>query len=93
MTEGIKIRIQALSLIPILIIPSPLIPPPPPPPQVVSKLTQIAFDRCVQKPDSSLSSSEITCIHAVTGKYLDGSEFVVKRLQKMQSGSRDQLLS
>ena len=56
-------------------------------------MTQIAFDKCVNKPDTSLSSSEQLCIHAVTGKYLDGSEFVIKRLQKMQGGGREQLLS
>mmetsp|Transcript_5178 Transcript_5178/g.10302 ORF Transcript_5178/g.10302 Transcript_5178/m.10302 type:complete len:125 (-) Transcript_5178:69-443(-) len=61
--------------------------------KVVSKLTQIAFDKCISTPDSSLSSSEVSCIHAVTGKYLDGSEFVVKRLQRAQGNGRDQLLS
>ncbi|GMI05671.1 hypothetical protein TrLO_g9241 [Triparma laevis f. longispina] len=51
---------------------------------VVSKLTQIAFDKCITKPDSVLSGSEIKCMHAVTGKYMDGSEFVLGRFQKQQ---------
>ncbi|GMH73020.1 hypothetical protein TrVE_jg9107 [Triparma verrucosa] len=51
---------------------------------VVSKLTQIAFEKCISKPDSALSGSEIKCVHAVTGKYMDGSEFVLGRFQKQQ---------
>ena len=55
---------------------------------VVSKLTQIAFEKCVKKPDSSLSSSEVKCIHAMTGKYMDGSEFVMGRFTKQQESQQ-----
>ena len=60
---------------------------------VVSKLTQLAFDKCVSKPDTSLSSSEQSCIQAVTGKYLDGSEFVLGRLAKQQEKQSNRMLS
>ena len=40
------------------------------------KLTELAFSKCVQKPSSSLSSSEQSCISAVVTKYLDVSEMV-----------------
>lgn len=49
---------------------------------IMFKLTETAFERCVTKPSSSLSSSETSCISAVVTKYLDASEFVVKELSK-----------
>mmetsp|Transcript_16139 Transcript_16139/g.21348 ORF Transcript_16139/g.21348 Transcript_16139/m.21348 type:complete len:124 (-) Transcript_16139:421-792(-) len=51
---------------------------------VVAKLTEIAHDKCVGRPASSLSSSEQGCIHAVVSKYLDTSEFVLGRMMKQQ---------
>ncbi|CAM9277215.1 unnamed protein product [Heterosigma akashiwo] len=51
---------------------------------VVAKLTEIAHDKCVGKPSSSLSSSEQACIHSVVSKYLDTSEFVLGRMMKQQ---------
>lgn len=52
---------------------------------VMMKLTETAFDTCITKPSSSLSSSEQSCIASVVGKYLDTSELVVGRFQ--QSGN------
>ena len=45
--------------------------------QVMFKLTELSFEKCVTKPSSSLSSSEKACIEAVATKYIDASEFVV----------------
>ena len=49
---------------------------------VMFKLTEAAFQKCVEKPSSSLSSSETSCIKAVTGKYLDTSEVILSRMSK-----------
>ena len=48
---------------------------------VVYKMVEIAFDKCVQKPGSSLSSSERSCIRAQTGKFIDASNFIAQGLQ------------
>jgi hypothetical protein len=48
--------------------------------QVMFKLTEAAFDSCVSKPSSSLSSSEQHCITSVVGKYLEASEFLVAKM-------------
>jgi uncharacterized membrane protein len=47
---------------------------------VMFKLTESAFQKCVEKPSSSLSSSETSCIKAVVGKYLDASELILTRM-------------
>ncbi|CAN0554367.1 unnamed protein product, partial [Ectocarpus sp. 12 AP-2014] len=49
---------------------------------IVSRLTDLAFTKCIQKPSSSLSSSEQSCINATVLKYFDTSEFVLGRLMK-----------
>ena len=46
---------------------------------IVFKLTDLAFDQCVPKPSSSLSSSEQSCISSVVGKYFETSQLVVGR--------------
>eukprot|EP00903_Cladosiphon_okamuranus_P005877 g5813.t1 len=51
---------------------------------IVSRLSDLAFTNCVQKPSSSLSSSEESCINATVFKYFDTSEFVLGRLMKSQ---------
>ena len=51
---------------------------------VMARLTEMSFDQCVSKPSSSLSSSEKSCIQAVTNKYLDASEFTVARFSQGQ---------
>ncbi|CAM9156456.1 unnamed protein product [Scytosiphon promiscuus] len=53
---------------------------------IVSRLTELAFTKCVQKPSSALSSSEESCINATVLKYFDTSEFVLGRLMKAQQG-------
>jgi hypothetical protein len=47
---------------------------------VVHKLTEMAFNKCVDKPGSSLSSGEKSCIKSQVGKYIEASEFVVRGL-------------
>lgn len=54
---------------------------------VMLKLTDIAFDHCVHKPSSSLSSSEVSCINATVGKYLETSEFIVSKLSQQAGGN------
>jgi hypothetical protein len=49
---------------------------------VMLKLTDIGFEQCVSKPSSSLSSSEVSCINSVVGKYLETSEYVVAKLSQ-----------
>lgn len=51
---------------------------------IMFKLTETAFESCVTKPSSSLSSSEQSCITAVVTKYLDASEFVVRKMSQKQ---------
>ena len=53
---------------------------------VVSRLTDLAFTKCVNKPSASLSSSEQSCINATVLKYFDTSEFVLGRLMKTREG-------
>jgi hypothetical protein len=42
------------------------------------KLTKLSFEKCVNKPGSSLSSSEQSCISAVVSKYLEISQMVTQ---------------
>lgn len=48
----------------------------------IAKLTELCFDTCVNKPDSSLSSSETTCIQNCSARFLDVSMFVMQRMAK-----------
>jgi len=50
--------------------------------QVISKLTEISFEQCVDRPEASLTSRQRNCVHNVVGKYLDTSEFVIGRTTK-----------
>lgn len=50
--------------------------------QVISKLTEISFEQCVDRPEASLSARQRNCVHNVVGKYLDTSEFVIGRTTK-----------
>lgn len=54
---------------------------------VVLKLTDLAFDRCITKPSTSVSYSEQNCITASVGKYVDTTQLVMKRFQMAQDGS------
>ena len=48
------------------------------------KLTDTAFQKCVTKPTSSLTSSEQICIQTVVTKYIESSEFVLEKLSRNQ---------
>lgn len=48
------------------------------------KLTERGFEQCVSKPSSSLSSSEQSCIKALTSKYMESSAYIMQRLQRQQ---------
>mmetsp|Transcript_20883 Transcript_20883/g.25156 ORF Transcript_20883/g.25156 Transcript_20883/m.25156 type:complete len:136 (-) Transcript_20883:57-464(-) len=53
--------------------------------QAVSKMSDIAFEKCVTgKPGDALSGKEAACIHASTNKWLDTNEFMMGRLAKKQ---------
>ena len=46
----------------------------------ISKLTEMCFDKCVQKPGTRLDPSEANCIANCAGRFLDSSVFVVNRM-------------
>ncbi|CBK20335.2 uncharacterized protein [Blastocystis hominis] len=45
------------------------------------KLADIAFDKCVQKPESSLTSRQISCIKQMIPLYFEYTQFVRSTLQ------------
>ncbi len=49
--------------------------------EAIFKLTELAFDKCVTRPGSAMSSSEKSCIEQMTERYLDTSKFVLARFQ------------
>ena len=49
--------------------------------QIMFNLTDSAFESCIQKPSSTLSSSEKSCIAAIASKYLETSEFVRRKIE------------
>ena len=53
--------------------------------QAIARITEIAWDKCTGKPDTSLSSREVTCIQNVTSTFLDSSRFIVSRLNNQGS--------
>lgn len=59
--------------------------------EVMNKLTAQAFERCISgKPGESLRGSEVTCIHASVGKWLDTNDFMVGRLAKKSQNQQQQ---
>ena len=53
--------------------------------QVISKLTDEAFNKCIAgKPSDSLSGSNVACIHSTVNKWMDTNEFMLGRLAKKQ---------
>ncbi len=48
---------------------------------VIFRLSELAFQKCVTKPSSSLSSSEQSCISAVVTKYLEGADMITSGMQ------------
>lgn len=51
---------------------------------ILIKLTDAAFDSCITKPSSSMSSSENSCVQSVVGKYLATTELIVQRMNGPQ---------
>jgi hypothetical protein len=51
----------------------------------LSKLTEIAFEKCIVKPDAVLSSSETDCISSVMHKHVDAQKLVIGRYQRQSS--------
>jgi hypothetical protein len=56
--------------------------------QFLSKLTELAFDKCVTKPDSSMSTRESECIGAYMHKYVDAQKLVLGRYQRQAQASQ-----
>lgn len=58
--------------------------------QVLNKLTEAAFDKCINKPESGLGSSEKQCINATVQKWLDTTQFVQGRFQRKAQAAQEQ---
>jgi hypothetical protein len=58
----------------------------------IQQIAGKAFDKCVTgtPKDSTLSGREVSCIHAVTYKYLDSKTYLVNRMQKKQQQASSQ---
>ncbi|KAI3856837.1 hypothetical protein C5167_022297 [Papaver somniferum] len=53
--------------------------------EMVAKLTNTCWDKCVTStPGSKFSSSESSCIASCAQRYLDTSMLIMKRFQNMQ---------
>lgn len=46
----------------------------------IGKLSELCFDKCVNKPGNKLDSSEANCISNCAGRYLDTSVFIMNRM-------------
>ncbi len=58
--------------------------------KTITTLSDKAFEACISKPSDSMSGREAACIQAVTMKWLDTNQFMVKRLEKkMSAGQRE----
>uniref|UniRef100_A0A061S2G3 Mitochondrial import inner membrane translocase subunit n=1 Tax=Tetraselmis sp. GSL018 TaxID=582737 RepID=A0A061S2G3_9CHLO len=53
--------------------------------EMVSKLANVAFDKCIGYPGRSMSNSEQNCVANTVARFFDSSEFV---LQYFQSKAR-----
>ena len=59
--------------------------------ETISSLADKAFTKCITKPGEALSGREAACIQAVSLKWLDTNQFLVKRMQKkMSAGQQNQ---
>lgn len=54
----------------------------------INNLTDKAFEACITKPNESLSGREAACIQAVTMKWLDTNQFMVKRMEKKMGAAQ-----
>ena len=50
--------------------------------QAINRLSEQCFEMCVDRPGSSLSSSEASCLSQCAARYLDTSQFMVSRMQQ-----------
>lgn len=48
---------------------------------IILKLADMSFEKCIERPSSSFSSSERACIYSSARKFIDASELVVNKLQ------------
>jgi import inner membrane translocase subunit TIM8 len=49
--------------------------------QVISKLTEVCWNKCVTSTSSGMGSREKTCVENCSKRYIDASSFVQARLQ------------
>lgn len=54
----------------------------------ITNLSDKAFEMCITKPGDSLSGREAACVQAVTLKWLDTNQFLVKRMEKKMSAGQ-----
>ena len=54
----------------------------------ISKLTDICFDKCIDRPGAKLDSSEANCVANCAGRFLDSSVFVVNRMMAKRQGQQ-----
>ena len=50
--------------------------------QIIAKLTETCWDKCMGKPGTKLSSWEADCITNCAGRFLDTTMFIVEKMQK-----------
>lgn len=58
--------------------------------ETITDISDKAFEKCVTKPNESLSGKEAACMQAVTLKWLDTNQFMMKRMQKKMSSGQNQ---
>ena len=52
--------------------------------EVVSKLADVCFDKCVAKPGASLDRYETACLSQCALRYLETGQVIMGRIQRMQ---------
>ena len=50
--------------------------------RALQALASNCWDKCIKRPDSTMSSSEADCVANCAGRYIDTQKFIVKRLSK-----------
>ena len=50
--------------------------------ELVSHVTELCFDKCVQKPGSKLDNSEQACLQSCTMRFLESSQVILQRIQR-----------
>lgn len=54
--------------------------------ELVGKLTNVCWDKCISTPGSKFSSSETSCLTSCAHRYLETSALIVRRFNNMQPG-------